>query len=201
MSNDAGKAHLDCYLEQVRRNLRGLPKGETDEIVAELRSHVLDRVEGTPTPDRVEAAIAALGGPREVARLNLTERVAVEMEGDRSPLTVLRGVARLAGLSLYGAFAGLVSFTGYAIAGAFLITAAVKPFAWRHAGLWRLPNKENSYSWALGVTDNPHQGQEVLGGWIIPIGIVGAVVVGWLTWQFGIISVRYMRRSARGGRA
>ncbi|HEY2750345.1 HAAS signaling domain-containing protein [Phenylobacterium sp.] len=201
MSNDAGKAHLDCYLDQVRRNLKVLPSGEVEEIVAELRSHVLDKVEGTPTPERVEAAIAALGSPREVARLNLTERVAAEVDEDRSPLTVLRGVGRLAGLSMYGAFTGLVCFVGYATAAAFLITAVVKPFAWRHTGLWRIPNAENSYSWMLGVTDNPRHGQELLGGWIIPISLAAGLILGWLTWRFGLFSVRRMRRSARRGRA
>ncbi len=200
MSNDAGKAHLDCYLDQVGRNLKGLPKAETDEILAELRAHVLDKVEGAPTPERVEAAIAALGAPREVARLNLTERVAIEVEGDGSPLTVLRGIARLARLSAYGAFTGLVCFVGYAFAGAFLATALIKPFAWRHAGLWRVADAGNGYSLSLGVTDNPHNGQELLGVWIIPIGIGLGLLAGWLTWRFGIFSVRHMRSLARRGR-
>jgi uncharacterized membrane protein len=189
-------AHLDCYLDQVRRNLKTLPKAEVEEIVAELRSHVLDKVEGTPTPQKVEAAIAALGSPREVARLNLTERVAAEVETDRSPLTVLRGVGRLASLSLYGAFAGLVSFTGYAVAAAFLITAAVKPFAREHAGLWVVPNASDDFAFSLGVNSSP-KGHELLGWWIIPIGIAAGLLLGWLTWRFGLFSVRRMRRSAQ----
>ena len=200
MSNDAGKAHLDCYLDQVRRHLKGLPRAEADEIVAELRSHVLDKVAGTPTPERVEAAIEALGSPRDVARINLTERVAAELEADRSPLTVLRGVGRLARLSVYGAFTGLVSFTGYAIAASFLITAAVKPFWREHAGLWRVPDAKDDYAFSLGVNSAP-QGQELLGWWIIPIGIVAGLLLGWLTWRFGIFSVRHMRRVAQRGRA
>jgi hypothetical protein len=200
VSNDAGKAHLDCYLDQVRRNLKGLPRAEADEIIAELRSHVLDKVAGTPTPERVEAAIAALGGPREVARLNLTERVAAELEADRSPLTVLRGVGRLAGLSLYGAFAGLVSFAGYGLAAAFLVTAAAKPFFREHAGLWRLPDDKDGYSFSLGVSTRSPQGHELLGWWMIPIGLVVGLILGWLTWRFGIFSVRRMRRVAQRGR-
>jgi hypothetical protein len=199
MTDDAGMAHLDCYLDQVRRHLKPLPKSEIDEIVAELRSHVLDRVAGRPTPDAVEAAITALGGPREVARVNLTERVAAEVAEDRSPLTVLRGIGRLAGLSLYGAFAGLVSFAGYGIAAAFLITAAVKPFARSNAGLWRTPEGGGAYSLALGVTSHvrSHQGQELLGWWIIPIGVAAGLILGWLTWRFGLFSLKLMGRRAR----
>ncbi|HEV7385474.1 MAG TPA: hypothetical protein VGN89_11390, partial [Phenylobacterium sp.] len=161
-SNDAGMAHLDTYLDQVRRNLKNLPKSEADEIIAELRSHVLDRTAGQPTPNQVEAAIAALGSPREVARVNLTERVGAEVEEDRSPLTVLRGIGRLAGLSIYGAFAGLVSFTGYVLSAGFVITAISKLFNHSNAGLWRVPSASDDYSYSFGVIPN-QQGQELLG--------------------------------------
>jgi hypothetical protein len=63
MTNDAGKAHLETYLTQVQRYLHGLPDPEAREVIAELRSHVLDKVDGAPTPQRVEAAIAELGSP------------------------------------------------------------------------------------------------------------------------------------------
>ena len=199
MSNDAGQAHLDTYLAQVQRHLGGLPHAEARETVAELRSHVLDKVAGDLSVRTVEAAIAELGSPREVARLNVTERVAAELETNRSPLRVLSAIGRLARLSVGGLFALLVSFTGYALAAGFLITAVVKPFAWRRAGLWLWKGGPDSYSWswALGVTDNPHHGQELLGGWIIPIGIALGLLLGWLTWRFGIFSVRRLRSRAR----
>jgi HAAS domain-containing protein len=199
VSNDAGKAHLDCYLDQVRRHLKGLPQAEADEVVAELRSHVLDKVAGAPTPERVEAAIAALGNPRDVARINLTERVAAELEADRSPLAVLRGVGRLARVSVYGAFTGLVSFVGYVTAAAFLITAVSKIFSRTNVGLWRVPD-DAGYHYSMGVINDPG-GQELLGWWIIPISLAAGLVLGWLTWRFGIFSVRRMRRSAQRGRA
>ena len=101
---------------------------------------------------------------------------------------------------LYGFFAFLVTFTGYATAAAFLLTAVVKPFNWNRTGLWRLANGENNYSWMLGVTDNPRSGEELLGVWIIPVSIAAALLIGWLTWRFGIFSARYMRRSAQRGR-
>src|SRR5205085_1357908 len=72
----------------------------------------------------------------DIARVNITERVVARAEARRTPLSVLGGVVRLAGLSAYGLFAFLVSILGYLSALAFLITALIKPFAWDHAGLW-----------------------------------------------------------------
>lgn len=198
MSKDAGTAHLDAYLAQVHRHLKGLPDAEVRETLAELRSHVLDKVGGRLTAANVEAAIAELGSPREIARVNVTERVAAEVEVRRTPFRVVRAIARLAGLSVYGAFAGFISLLGYAFAAGLLITAAVKPFAWKHAGLWVEGSADNwAYSWALGVRDGSHAGRELLGGWIIPIGLLGGLLIGWLTWRFGLYSVRRMRRTVR----
>jgi hypothetical protein len=159
-------------------------------------------VEGQVSPTSVEAAIAELGSPREVARVNVTERVVAGLETSRSPLSVLRGVVRLAGLSAYGLFAFLVSVLGYGSAVAFLATAAVKPFAWDRAGLWVFtsPPDDVLISWALGITDKAHPGHEVLGVWIIPIGIAAALMIGWLTWRFGLFSLRLMGRRARRDR-
>jgi hypothetical protein len=201
MSNDAGKAHLETYLTQVQRYLHGLPDAEAREVIAELRSHVLDKVDGAPTPQRVEAAIAELGSPKEVARLNVTERVVARIETDRSPLKVLWGVTRLAGLSLYGFFAFLVSFTGYGVALSLLATAAVKPFFWDHAGLWWTPDPKFGHSMSLGVVFPNPGGQELLGWWVIPLGVFGGLLIGWLTWRFGIFSARQMRSAAQRARA
>ena len=199
-ASDAGMAHLDTYLAQVQRYLGGLPEAEAREVIAELRSHVLDKVDGVVTPQRVEAAIAELGSAREVARLNVTERMVAHIETHRSPLSVLWGVTRLAGLSAYGFLVFLVSFTGYGVALSLLVTAAVKPFLPQHAGLWWTPDPQFGHSMSLGVVFPSPGGRELLGWWIIPIGVLGGLLIGWLTWRFGIWSVRRMRSLARRGR-
>jgi hypothetical protein len=199
MSKDAGLAHLDTYLAQVHRHLKALPDAEVRETLAELRSHVLDKVSGDSTAARIEAAIAQLGSPREIARANVTERVVAGLETNRSPFRVFRAVARLAGLSLYGGFAFLASFLGYGMAAAFLLTAAVKPFRPQHAGLWRIPKPNGDYDISLGTTNAP-AGYELLGWWIIPIGLALGMVIGWLTWRFGIFSLRLMGRRAQRAR-
>lgn len=195
MSREQGQAHLDTYLAQVHRHLRGLSEAEARETLAELRAHVLDRTGGQLSPAAVEAAIAALGSPRDVARLNVTERVASAVEANRSPLSVLRATGRLARLSVQGFVVFLVSLTGYGLAAGFLVTAMVKPFAPSRAGLWVLSADDLSFS--LGVVDHSTQAREVLGWWIIPIGLVVGVGLAWLTWRFGVSSVRGMARGVK----
>lgn len=199
MSKDVGMAHLDTYLAQVHRRLRGLPDAEVREVLAELRAHVLDKLEGDTTPARVEAALAELGTPRELAGVNITERVVARAEARRTPLSVLGGVGRLASLSLYGAFAFLVSFLGYGLALSLVMTALAKPFFWNKVGLWISHAPDGDLGLSLGMTDSA-RGHEVMGVWMIPVGLVAGWVFGWLTWRFGLFSLRLMGRRARRSR-
>ena len=68
---------IDAYLDTLRRQLRGLDEPAVREIVAELRSHVTDKIAagGTPTPAAVDAALAALGSPQELANEYLTDNL------------------------------------------------------------------------------------------------------------------------------
>jgi hypothetical protein len=196
MNQTGGEAHLDVYLDQVRRLLRGFSPAEVAEILAELRSHVLDRVEGELTPAKVEAAIEALGSPRDIARANMAERAHAEMEADRSLLAVPRAVGRLATVSIYGFFAFLVSVTGYGLGAAFLLTALAKPFAPSRVGLWRSGGPDD-LTFSMGMVEHAPHAQELLGWWIVPVGLVVGALALWLTWRFGVFSVRLMAGRSR----
>jgi uncharacterized membrane protein len=192
MTRDTAMAHLETYLAQVRRNLKGLSEAEIREVLLELRAHVLDRVEGHLTPGTVETALAALGSPRDVARANVTERVAAVMEKDRGFFAVLAAVVRLAGLSLAGFGLFLVSLVGYAVAVGLLFIGVDKVIHPGQVGLWR-----SGESWVLGATDHPQRSVELLGWSLVPMALVGGVVIGYLTWVLGRFCVRAMVRGAR----
>jgi hypothetical protein len=151
------------------------------------------------TPKTVEAALSALGSPREVGLANVTERVAEVMEKNRGFFGVLAAVVRLASLSVAGFIVFMVSLVGYSIAAGLLAVAVVKPFAPANTGMWVGPG-----TYSLGIMDKAaeHAGaHEVMGWWIIPFGLVVGLLLGYLTWVFGRFSVRAMRRSGQRARA
>jgi hypothetical protein len=192
MTDDAASRALDAYLRQVRHGLRGLPQAEADEIISELHSHALDRAGGTLTIPSVDATIAGLGPARDLAGLYLAERMAERVEVSRSPLLILNTVWRLAGLSLRACAVFIVSLIGYGLGASFLVIAAAKPFLPERTGLW-IWDAHGKWDFSLGI-QWPH-GHELLGWWIIPLCLALGALCLYLTWRFGLATVRRLGRS------
>ena len=171
------------------------------EIVAELQSHVLDRVDGlTLSPAKVEAAIAALGTPR---------RGGADAPSPSGWPPRWRPAARRWAwwrpspgwpASVWWASSPSSSRSSATlIAGGFLFVAALetdrsgagRPVA-RHGHQRRVV-----LCLLAGLTDHPPGARDLLGWWIVPVGLAVGLAAGYLTWRFGAASVRAMRRGAR----
>src|ERR1035438_780596 len=121
---------IDAYLDTLRRQLRGLDEPAVRDIVEELRSHITDKVAagGAPTPATVDAALAALGSPQELANEYLTDNVLARAEASRSPVRILESLFHWASLSVAGFFVLIGSILGYFLGIVFILVAAMKPF-------------------------------------------------------------------------
>ncbi len=110
---------IEAYLGRLRGRLRGINQDEVREIVEELRSHITDKAAASGetqreiTPAAVDAALAALGSPEELASQYLTDNLLARAEVSRSPLQILRSLFRWASLSVAGFFVLLGSLFGY----------------------------------------------------------------------------------------
>jgi uncharacterized membrane protein len=60
---------MEAYLGRLRQRLRDMNDEDAREIIEELRSHITDKAiaDGEITAAGVDAALAALGGPEELA--------------------------------------------------------------------------------------------------------------------------------------
>lgn len=194
--DQAASQRIESYLTEVRAGLRGIPSAQALEIVEELRSHVLDRAatQGAVTETAVAAALERLGRPKEVAAMYLAENLVTQAERSFSPWLVLKGLFHWAGISAAGVFVFFTSLTGYVIAASFTISALMKPLAPDRVGLWRIG--EDSYSLRMGLSSAPPSGTELLGWWIIPLGLSIGVGLFLFTSQFGLWSLRKLQQKA-----
>ena len=139
MAGDA-QQRVEAYLGTLRQLLRGMNAEDAREIVEELRSHLMDRVaaSGEATNAGVDAALAALGSPEELAKEYMTQNLLARAEASRSPVRILESLFRWASLSAAGFFVLVGSVMGYFLGTVFILVAALKPFHPQTAGLWLL---------------------------------------------------------------
>jgi uncharacterized membrane protein len=198
MAGDA-QQRIETYLGRVRGRLRGVKDEDVREIVEELRSHVMDKVTaaGEARAADVDAALAALGSPEELASQYLTDNLLAQAEVSRSPVQILKSLFRWASLSVAGFFVLLGSVLGYFFGVVFMVVAAAKLFHPRAAGLWVFPAGTGDFemSFRLGFGSVPPGGRDVLGWWIIPIGWMAGCALVMLTTHFAVWSVREYRKS------
>jgi hypothetical protein len=196
---DEAQAKIEAYLSSVRGRLRGLSVEDKREILEELRSHIMDKAasSGEQRGAAVEAALTSLGSPEELAREYVTDELLARAEVSRSPWQLLDSLFRWASMSVAGFYVLLGSIVGYFMGTAFILVAALKPFHPETAGLWlsRDATGERTFSLRMGFGTVPAGMREVLGWWIVPIGLL--VGCGWLigTTRVALWCARQYRKS------
>ena len=175
---------------------RGICGEQVRDIVAELESHIADKTADDVTLARVEAVLAELGKPEDLASLYLTEDLQTRALASRSPLLVLHSQFRWASLSFAGFFALLGSLCSYFLSLAFIACALLKPIHPATAGLWSIPETSGpSFSLRMGFSGAPPGATELLGWSIIPIGLIAGFALFFLTTQSGLWSIRRLRHA------
>jgi uncharacterized membrane protein len=150
----------------LRAALDGLPAKEADEIVRELRGHILEREQSMGSGDpEVASILADLGAPESIAALYRTEAMISRARSTFSPWLILASTARLAGKSLVGLLVFMVGLAGYGAGVAFLLCAALKPIFPESIGLWA-----SDHALTMGVVEAQHA-RELLGWWLVPVAL------------------------------
>jgi uncharacterized membrane protein len=172
---------VEIYLRILRKHLRGIDREEVDEIVEELRTHIMEKATTATglTVSTVNSTLASLGDPRQLAGQYLAGLLA-ETPLSRSPLRMLSILFRWASLSVAGIVVFLSALVGYLAGGALLLCALLKAIHPHTAGIWATRDVAGdlSISVRLGFGTAPVGAKEILGWWIIPIGLlVGAGLV------------------------
>lgn len=156
------------YLKRLRRALRPLPEGDRTDIVAEIESHITERSSAGEL--RTQNVLAALGDPETLARSYVEDHELLNAVHRASPLPLLATALGRATRSATAFLVGLVGVIAYAFAISLAAVAVLKPIAPRNVGLWRGPDNVN-----FGFLSTPPSTPELLGLWIAPLALVGAL--------------------------
>lgn len=161
------------YMHQVGGLCESLDRRQKADILAELKAHLLEsyiQIDSGDEESRISAAIAKLGQPEDFVPLWVEERLldgAQPGSTTRNLYFLLRRNA-LKGVQQF-AFSILVGF-GYMLSFYFFIMAVMKFFFPVNVGLYLSPTGIPF----LGYVD-ADEFREVLGYWLIPIGLVAAI--------------------------
>jgi hypothetical protein len=187
-----GARRLEAYLAELHRCLAPLSEAERAEIVAEIRGHVLESAGAGPSEGAASAVLERLGPAGDLAAEYVASSLLAGAARSRSPWTVLTSLARLAGAGFAGVPALLGCALGYGLALSLALAALRKPMAPERVGLWQLG--ADTYSLRLGFGEPP-AGRELLGWWIVPIGLLAGAACLWLTTRLGRWALLRFRRS------
>jgi hypothetical protein len=161
---------IESYLARLSSALAAVGPEERDEIVREIRAHILDSVSGATDPaGAVDRVLRLLGAPAELADRYTTERLLTRAGRSFSPWLLLRTSWRWAKLGIAGTITFFVAFIGYGMALALTVAVFLKPFMPSRLGMWLGPKTLN-----VGVPDHPEAMRELLGHWFVPVIAVAA---------------------------
>ncbi|MGA2810013.1 MAG: hypothetical protein ABSG16_01345 [Candidatus Acidiferrum sp.] len=210
--SETSRKKIDAYLRRLAEALAALPEEQARDIVEELRCHLVDKISaldshGAPAGGvaaELDAVFARLGTPEEIAgqyvELACGERQRVRAPASRPPvLPIAEKALRCARQSLAGLLLLLGSLGGYFVALSLICCALLRPLHPHTAGLWKIPDAADDLSLSLrmGFGSVPPGSRDLLGAWIVPIGIIAGLGLFFLTMQFGRWSLRDVFRPRR----
>ena len=185
---------IESYLKSLKASLRGLPAEQVEDIVREIRSHLVESA-GSDR-ERLAEAFVRLGDPVTLGSAYRMDDLALRAQTSRSPLLLLRLVMHWATRSLEGLGALVVGFLGYGTALIALGCALFKPFMPERVGLWVQRVPPDDWSFQLGrVAAAPTDAREVLGWYIVPLGLLIGAIAFTATSRYLLAKVRRFRRA------
>jgi uncharacterized membrane protein len=158
---------MESYLATLRLQLAPLTLSEREEIVMEIVAHVRDSAEQSGAS--VEAVLTRLGPAEALASQYRDGLLIRRASRSFSPIVLLRATMRLATRSVAWIFVFFLGVFGYSFGAGFVIIAFAKMIVPSHAGAWVQNGRMIGFgAFEYGMPSSAH---EVLGLWIIPLGL------------------------------
>jgi uncharacterized membrane protein len=184
-------ARMEIYLNRLESALGGLSPEYKDDILREIRAHIMDSAEHSADhAGAVDRVLRLLGTPEELAARYTAECQLERASRSFSPWVLLRTCWQWARLGIKGTLAFFVGVIGYSLALALTATVFVKPFLPSRVGMWI-----GAEGFKIGVSDHPEQMRELLGNYFVPVMALAAFLTAIATTHL----LRWMMRKRAPG--
>src|SRR5260221_1885284 len=117
------QTRIDAYLMRLRRSLGELPPEDVNDILREIRGHILERAEaaGATTDEALMRILRELGQPEDIGPLYQADVMVARARSSLSPSLMLRTTMRWGMRSFLGFVVFLSALLGYGTALGFLV--------------------------------------------------------------------------------
>jgi hypothetical protein len=133
--NTTATGWIEHYLSRLGSSLQSLPQPEREDILQEIRAHIMDSAGPAPDAAAIQQVLRTLGAPEELGERYHTEFVLARASRSFAPWVLMRTAGRWAMVSLRGFTAFFIGFVGYSLGIVLYITALLKPLV-PQIGLW-----------------------------------------------------------------
>ena len=179
-------AKLADFLRRLRWSLSPLPQLDIDDIVAETRSHVEDRIEAGASLDD---ALAGIGDPALYAGRFVREHSAAKAMSTRGANALVSALLANAAGNVLAIATLAVIFVMWAFVLLVCLVAVTKIFHPDTVGLW-----SGGDMFFLGIIDDPSTARELLGVWIFPLAFALLVFAILVTRRLALWALRRLVR-------
>lgn len=156
------------YVRRLRWSLQAIPAEDRASLVREIESHLTDSL--AAGPESLASTMTAMGPPHALAARYVQEyRLAGALAEDR-PVPLIGAMLIRSGRSVMAFGAVMAAMLLYLLALVLAAMVAVKPLFPGHVGWWRLPQGS-----AFGIVSDPPAGPELMGLWVLPVALAGAL--------------------------
>jgi len=167
---------IETYLKRLDIALAPMLSEEKQDIVYEIRAHILDSVAAATDRDAaIDRVLRLLGPPEELAQRYKTERLLTRASRSFSPWLLLSTSWRWAKTGMKGTITFFLAILGYGTAFGLTVALILKPIMPSRVGMWWGRGDLN-----VGMVEHPEQMHELLGQWFGPVvaALAFAVAVG-----------------------
>jgi len=172
---------IEVYIARLRKALSGFGVTEREDIVEEIRTHIVDRVAESGLT--VEDTLARLGPAEELAKDYRSGALVRRARSSFSPWTVLRATLRWAMTGVHGLTVFILALFGYGMGTALILAGLLKPLFPEQTGLWIGPDV-----FQIGFRpEYSPDAHEMLGPWFTQIALALGVL-------FFIVTTMVVRR-------